>query len=408
MKQLKEILWMSISIPYDGVDHAGGKIHNFYIKKVHESKDFRVKLISFCEKREFGKDDLEQYHIDADICYIDRNIKSIICKKLWNIESTLNPFTQYANAMSNYRVYECLRRIRKLHRKGYKPDVVILQWTPLVLLQKKIKRYFPDSKYIAIEEDVMFQNYERRYLLEDFLILKYFYKKRFEILEKKELLSLKEVDLIYVNNNKDYSLLKKNDINSSQIRILVPYYDHYFNVRREINSQYKDILFYGAMSRKENYTSAIWFINNVFCKIKDPTVRFVIIGSHPHESLKKLQNERIIVTGFVKNVSIYFTKCICMVVPLFFGAGIKIKVLEGFSAGVPILTNNVGMEGIGGSAGKEYFHCESPQDYIDTINQIISDEQSAWQIGENGRKFVKERFDYYEYAKIMVKNLREI
>ena len=32
MKQLKEILWMSISIPYDGVDHAGGKTHNFYIK----------------------------------------------------------------------------------------------------------------------------------------------------------------------------------------------------------------------------------------------------------------------------------------------------------------------------------------------------------------------------------------
>ena len=53
MKQLKEILWMSISIPYDGVDHAGGKTHNFYIKKIHESKDFRVKLISFCEKREF-------------------------------------------------------------------------------------------------------------------------------------------------------------------------------------------------------------------------------------------------------------------------------------------------------------------------------------------------------------------
>ncbi len=408
MGKPKEILWLSVSIPYDEVDHAGGKTHNFYLKKVHEDKNFRVKLISFCEKKDYGKSDLEKYHLDADICYLDIHIWNKVDRKIRNLESTLNPFTKYANAMSNYRVKECMKRVRKLHRSGYRPDVIILHWTPLLLLQKEIRSFFPNARLAAIEEDVMFQNYERRVLLEKGGFRKWFYQIRYQKLKKIELSDLNRMNLIYVTNRKDYELLRNNGIEGLKVNVLIPYYDQYFMSNRKQSYRSKDILFYGAMSRRENYLSVLWFIQNVFSKIEDEMVRLIIVGSHPHESLKKFQSDRIIVTGFVKDVSVYFEKCMCLAVPLLYGAGIKVKVLEGFSAGIPVVTNDVGIEGIGAEAGKEYYHCESPQDYIDTIERIIENRQGAGQIGENGRKFVRERFDYHTYVKAMISTLKEI
>jgi len=38
---------ISFCVPYDNVGHAGGKTHNFYLKKMNEVSGFKVNLISF-------------------------------------------------------------------------------------------------------------------------------------------------------------------------------------------------------------------------------------------------------------------------------------------------------------------------------------------------------------------------
>lgn len=56
--------------------------------------------------------------------------------------------------------------LKKLKTSGYEPDIIILQWTQIVILEKKIKKFYPNAKYISIEEDVSFQGFYRRYLSE--------------------------------------------------------------------------------------------------------------------------------------------------------------------------------------------------------------------------------------------------
>ena len=70
----------------------------------------------------------------------------------------------------------------------------------------------------------------------------------------------------------------------------------------------------------------------------------------------------ITVTGFVKEISKYFEQSLCLVAPLVLGAGIKIKVLEAMSAGLPVLTNQIGIEGIPAQNGIHYYYCERPQE----------------------------------------------
>lgn len=125
-----------------------------------------------------------------------------------------------------------------------------------------------------------------------------------------------------------------------------------------------------ALNRVENVKSALWFYENVFCKLKDTSWNLVLLGSHPDEKLVFLsqQDERVIVTGFVKDIRPWLQNCACMIAPLVMGAGIKVKVLEALSAGVPLLTNEIGMEGINAENEKEYFHCQTAEDYLGITN----------------------------------------
>lgn len=38
MNDKKKILWISYCVPYDSVPHAGGQIHNYYLKKLNADK----------------------------------------------------------------------------------------------------------------------------------------------------------------------------------------------------------------------------------------------------------------------------------------------------------------------------------------------------------------------------------
>jgi glycosyltransferase involved in cell wall biosynthesis len=108
------------------------------------------------------------------------------------------------------------------------------------------------------------------------------------------------------------------------------------------------LLFWGAMSRKENSDAAIYFITNFWNHLKAsfPLLKLYIVGSDPPSKLYELANKDIIITGFVEDPSWYFEKIKLGIVPLSKGAGVKVKVLEMMSAGLPVVSTPVGAEGI--------------------------------------------------------------
>ena len=64
------------------------------------------------------------------------------------------------------------------------------------------------------------------------------------------------------------------------------------------------------------------------------------------------------------------------------------------SAALPVLTNEIGIEGIPAQDGVEYLHCETADDYIFAIQKLASDVDLQKQIGKNAQKFVQNAFDY--------------
>lgn len=402
-----KILVISHSAPFDKAGSAGEKTHNYYLKAFNNEVDFNVRLISFCPDKDSSKLDLETYGIENKICIESYKKINLLKRKVKRAVGLITkPNDKYANFISQKRRKFLLETLYDWKKNGYFPDCIILEWTHIILLVDDIKKIYPEIPVVASSHDVSYMGALRRYEYETNKLIKIFRRRQYQNLKKREITSLSKCDLIVPQNQNDINILQGiNQLQKSKFLRIVPYYDNYSYIVRKPKSNM--IVFFGNMGRPENYLSVKWFIENVFNNI-ETNYHFVIIGGNPPEFIKKYESDRIHVTGFipVKEIDQYFSICTCMVVPLKLGSGIKVKVLEAFSAGIPVLTNHIGNEGISAEDKKQYLHCETAMDFITTLNSIYAGDIKTEEIGNNGRLYLNSQFNLDKSRAAYVSELR--
>ena len=387
----RKMLYISMCMPFSKAFHAGGKTFHYYINSFAEDENNEVTLIAKVLPEE------EKY-----IETINPKIKKYLVatpksgfRRYWcyvkSLNSKYNPYYKYGNVLTKEIYDQIEKKLYILKDKGYRPDVIILEWTSMLLFIERVKKYFPEAKYVGSEHDVSFLGYLRKYENANGVLNRKLKQVEYENLKKHELHAISQCDLVVTHNHKDKKLLLENGVDPEKTDVIVPYYDRFPATKRNPNK--RDIIYYGAMNRVENSLSAIWFIENVLPKLTDCDVRFVIIGNKPPKELVQLESERVKVTGFVEDPSTYFEQAMCLAAPLVLGAGIKVKIIEALSSGVPVLTNDIGIEGIDAEDGKEYFHCTEPEEYENIIRQLISEKIDSSVITLNAKKMIEEKYD---------------
>ena len=400
----RRMLFVSMCLPFDKAFHAGGKTFNYYIKKFAQD-DFEVKLIAkvLPEEEKFLKTIIPV--IDVYPVSTPKGRIKKTCTYLKSINSKLNPFYRYGNTLT-LEIYDQIhKRLIELKNQDFYPEIVVLEWTSMLLYIDRVKEIFPNALYVASEHDVTFLGYERKMYKANNELQRLYWKIAYNNIKKNELNSINQCDLVVTHNDKDRKLLIQNGIDEKKLGVISPYYDKFPAINRKPNNQ--DIIFYGAMNRVENSSSAIWFIENVMPLLDEYNIRFIVIGNKPPKKLIDLQNERILVTGFVDNPATYFESAVCLVAPLLLGAGIKVKIIEALSSGVPVLTNEIGIEGIDAVDKHDYFLCKTPEDYSSRIIDIISGKINTEIISNQAHRLIEEKYDlersYEQYKERIVK-----
>ena len=398
---MRRILYISMCLPFDKAFHAGGKTFNYYIKKFANDPDNEVTLIAKVLPEEENYIDTINPRIHKLLVQTPKEKIRRYLGYIKSINSKFNPFYKYGNVISK-EIYDQIEdRLKELKHYNYHPDVVILEWTSMLLYIDVVKKFFPDAKYVASEHDVSFLGMKRLISKAKNPFERNIRTKAYYIFKRNELDAIQKCDLVVTHNNKDKRLLINNGIPENKLGVIVPYYDR-FPAKARYNKNKKDIIYYGAMNRMENSTSAMWFIENVMPALGDCDVRFVIIGNKPPRELINRANDRIIVTGFVEDPSDYFNNAMCLAAPLLYGAGIKVKIIEALSSGVPVLTNSIGIEGIDAEDGISYLHCESASDYVNTIKRILEKKIDIEAISRNAIELINKNYDlersYIKYS----------
>jgi glycosyltransferase involved in cell wall biosynthesis len=97
---------------------------------------------------------------------------------------------------------------------------------------------------------------------------------------------------------------------------------------------------------------AVWLVDEILPIVRReiPDTRLRLVGSNPTDSVKNLANQFIQVTGYVasEEPAAMYSEVRAAVVPLRFGAGVKLKAVEALHEGVPLVTTPVGAQGLEG------------------------------------------------------------
>jgi glycosyltransferase involved in cell wall biosynthesis len=277
-----------------------------------------------------------------------------------------------------------------LHRQIYTRavDVVQLEYTAL-------GQYHWDFRRIAcvlFEHDIYFQSIGRGLAGTRSLIRKT--KAAFEYLRalRYELKILPKFDRVQVCSpeNGDYllsflpGLAGKLDDNRAGIQ----------TARYEFQPDGREpqtMLFLGSFRHLPNLEALDWFTRKVLPRVleQSPEARLVIVGADPppKHSLPDF-GERIELRGFVEEVREPLSRYAVFVCPILSGSGMRVKLLEAFAAGIPVVSTKLGAEGLTDKDGEVCALADSPDEFAEKVAQLFSDRAKAAELAGRARERV--------------------
>lgn len=173
----------------------------------------------------------------------------------------------------------------------------------------------------------------------------------------------------------------------------------------QINRQPKGphIVHIGTMYWPPNIDGITWFLDEIYPRIKAqvPDVRCTLIGARPPASIteRATTDPSLTVTGYVEDPLPYLADSSMMVVPLRAGGGMRVKILNALSQGIPMVSTTVGCEGINVTNGQDILVADDPQAFADASVRLLRDAELNRCITENGRRTAVETYDYRQACK---------
>jgi glycosyltransferase involved in cell wall biosynthesis len=174
--------------------------------------------------------------------------------------------------------------------------------------------------------------------------------------------------------------------------------------------EFPSLFHIGALDWAPNQEGLIWFFNNCWAKIKSehPQLRFYLAGRNAPEWFERIiKLDGVEYLGEINDAYDFINSKAIMVVPLFSGSGMRIKIIEGMALGKPIVTTDIGTEGIPTQNGNNILIANNAEQFIEAINRLINDRFLADQIGKNAIGFIQEKFDNLSQAGSLVDFYRQ-
>ena len=411
---MKKILFITPNPIHSNVGNAGAKTLLCYFDLFNKSNEFSCAIAYTGNHDDDYNLMLNEY---PNTPFFSYSIKKGFFNKVYDffrftlLYPKLKLFIPRYYATNGFIGERLTNNLESAKKNNFIPDIIIVEFTTLILWVNKVKEIFPQSILVASSHDVTFLSVKRFFNLDN--KSSFFSKWYYSSFKRKEIECLKQFDVIVLHNEKDKVLLKQEGFAGGNLISITPWFDRY---KLLDNLPKIRIVFFGAMSRAENFLAVEWFLDNVWPQLNQrlgSKAKFTIVGSGiPKNKVEKFdQSPNVERTGFLKDPSVVFSEAVCFVVPLHLGAGIKVKVLEAMSAGIPVVTNDIGIEGIPAKPGIDYLHCNTVEDYLSNITALFEQKHLQTLISEQSQKLIMQNFSistsFENYKSILLSQKRK-
>ena len=233
----------------------------------------------------------------------------------------------------------------------HKPDLIHVEWTPLVA---NVPRTIDAPVCVSahnIEADIWkrYHENERSIARRAYIGMQYRKVHRFEhralgAADAVTAVSEHDGDRIASWTGQRHVTVVPNGVNAR-------YFSREGNAARDAN----DMLFVGALDWRPNQDGLVWFLDEVYPKIRAarPATVFSIVGRNPPAWLAERARAEagVMLHGSVPDVRPYMAMTSAFVVPLRIGGGSRLKICEALAMEAPVISTTIGAEGLALSDG---------------------------------------------------------
>ena len=160
------------------------------------------------------------------------------------------------------------------------------------------------------------------------------------------------------------------------------------------------LCFIGSLDWMPNMEGLLWFLNHCWPLIHTrwPNMTLHIAGRNTPMSLFERRYPNVTIHGEVADAAEFINKHSLMIVPLFSGSGMRVKIVEGMVMGKVVLTTTIGKEGIEGENMHDFLVADDADQFIKAIEFCVSHPEKALGISRQAQEKAMLQFDSKEAA----------
>lgn len=156
----------------------------------------------------------------------------------------------------------------------------------------------------------------------------------------------------------------------------------------ELPDKFPSLFHIGSMNWMPNEQGIKWFLRHVWPSVHNryPDICLYLAGRQMPNWLKYLSQEGVVIEGEVADAEVFMAKHRIMIVPLFSGSGIRIKIIQGMLAGKAIISTRTGASGINYEQGKHLLTADDKEGFIRAIINCVENPGLCINLGKNARE----------------------
>jgi len=173
-----------------------------------------------------------------------------------------------------------------------------------------------------------------------------------------------------------------------------------------------DLVFVGALDWFANREGLFWFFRTVWPKLiaARPDTTAAVVGRRPSPQLATFLQRlgpNVTCAFDVPDVEPYYHSSRIAVIPLLTGGGTRMKMVEAFAVGTPVVATSIGAEGVEAEPGADYIAADGPEAQANEIITLLADDTRREQIAARARQVAVERYGWDAAAADLLRLLEE-
>ena len=164
------------------------------------------------------------------------------------------------------------------------------------------------------------------------------------------------------------------------------------------------IFFLGAYNWKPNLDAAMFLIHEILPEliVRNPSIELHLAGTYTPKVFDSYASKHIIIHGKVASSSDFLLNHGILVAPIFSGSGVRVKIVEALSFGLPVIASTIAMQGIDSESA---LIADTKNEFIQQICQLIDNIDSQKKLQQKAIDTIQQKFTMEPIALSLKKSL---